>query len=144
MEAFCAMEANMMMVSFVLLVVASGLVIFFVREQFLGADFQHSLVGVWFSEQMNVRVLIYDVDSVFQGSVVWADSANNSILGTRVLENLKVGMFKKCKGSYIDPVSAKEFDVTLQLKNKSVLKVTTFHKNTHEVAFAQEWKLIRP
>lgn len=138
------MEANMMMVSFVLLVVAGGLIVFLVREQFLGADFQHNLVGVWFNEHMNVRVLIYDVDSVFQGSVVWADNMNNSILGTRVLENLRVGMFKKCKGSYIDPVSAKEFDVTLHLKNKSVLKITTFHKGTQNVAFAQEWKLMKP
>ena len=138
------MEANMMMVSFVLFVVAGGLIVFLVREQFLGADFQHNLVGVWFNERLNVRVLIYDVDSVFQGSIVWADNMNNSILGTRVLENLKVGMFKKCKGSYIDPVSAKEFDVTLQLKNKSVLKVTAFHKNTKDQAFIQEWKLIKP
>ena len=133
-----------MMVSFVLFVVAGGLIVFLVREQFLGADFQHNLVGVWFNERLNVRVLIYDVDSVFQGSIVWADNMNNSILGTRVLENLKVGMFKKCKGSYIDPVSAKEFDVTLQLKNKSVLKVTAFHKNTKDQAFIQEWKLIKP
>ncbi|MBX2896615.1 MAG: DUF2147 domain-containing protein [Cyclobacteriaceae bacterium] len=138
------MEANMMMVSFVLLVVAGGLIAFLVREQFLGADFQHNLVGVWFNESLNVRVLIYDVDSVFQGSIVWADNMNNSILGTRVLENLKVGMFKKCKGSYIDPVSAKEFDVTVQLKNKSLLKVTAFHKNTQDQAFVQEWKLMKP
>jgi hypothetical protein len=138
------MNANMMMVSFVLLVGAGGLIVFLVREQFLGADFQHNLVGVWFSEQMNVRVLIYDVDSVFQGSVVWADSMNNSILGTRVLENLRVGLFKKCKGSYIDPISAKEFDVMLQLKTKSILKVTAFNKENQSVAFAQEWKLMKP
>ena len=137
------MEANMVIVS-VVLVIAGGLIVFLVREQFQGADFQHNLVGVWLNEYMNVRLLIYDVDSIFQGSVVWADNMNNSILGTRVLENLRVGMFKKCKGSYIDPVSAKEFDVTLHLKNKTILKLTAFHKNTQDVAFAQEWKLIKP
>lgn len=133
----------MMVLSFVVLVITGGLIVFLVREQFLGADFQHNLVGVWLNEYINVRVLIYDVDSVFQGSVVWADNMNNSILGTRVLENIRVGMFKKCKGSYIDPVSTKEFDVTLHLKNKSVLKITAFHKNTQEVAFTQEWRLIK-
>lgn len=126
------------------LLVVGGLIIFLVREQFQGADLQHNLVGVWFNELLNVQVLIYDVDSIFQGSIVWADNMNSSILGTRVLENVRVGMFKKCKGSYVDPVSAKEFDVTLQLKSKSVLKVTTFHKNTQEQVFVQEWKLVKP
>lgn len=126
------------------LLVVGGLIMFLVREQFQGADLQHNLVGVWFNEHLNVQVLIYDVDSIFQGSIVWADNMNSSILGTRVLENVRVGMFKKCKGSYVDPVSAKEFDVTLQLKSKSVLKVTTFHKNTQEQVFVQEWKLIKP
>ncbi|QLH33854.1 MAG: DUF2147 domain-containing protein [Cyclobacteriaceae bacterium] len=137
------METNMMLVWLGLLVVG-GLIMFLVREQFQGADLQHNLVGVWFNEHLNVQVLIYDVDSIFQGSIVWADNMNSSILGTRVLENVRVGMFKKCKGYYIDPASAKEFDVTLQLKSKSVLKVTTFHKNTQDQVFVQEWKLIKP
>ncbi len=138
------MEGNMMMFSFVLiLVVAGGLILFIVREQFSDADFQHSLVGVWFNEHLNVRILMYDVDSVFQGSVVWADSLNNSILGTRVVENLRVGFFKICKGTYVDPVTSKEYDVKLQLKGKTVMKLTAFDKGTHNEAFSQEWKLLK-
>lgn len=133
-----------MMVSFVLiLVVAGGLILFIVREQFSDADFQHSLVGVWFNEHLNVRILMYDVDSVFQGSVVWADSLNNSILGVRVVENLRVGFFKICRGTYVDPVTSKEYDVKLQLKSKSIMKLTAFDKETHNEAFSQEWKLIK-
>ena len=133
-----------MMVSFVLiLVVAGGLILFIVREQFSDADFQHSLVGVWFNEHLNVRILMYDVDSVFQGSVVWADSLNNSILGVRVVENLRVGFFKICRGTYVDPVTSKEYDVKLQLKSKSIMKLTAFDKETHIEAFSQEWKLIK-
>ena len=61
-----------MMVAFVLvLIVVGGLVLFLIREQFSGADFQQSIVGVWFNEHLNIRILMYDVDSVFQGSVVW-------------------------------------------------------------------------
>ncbi|HEY6437037.1 MAG TPA: hypothetical protein VIY47_10640 [Ignavibacteriaceae bacterium] len=133
-----------MMVSFVLiLVVAGGLILFIVREQFSDADFQHSLVGVWFNEHLNVRILMYDVDSVFQGSVVWADSLNNSILGTRVVENLRVGFFKICRGTYVDPVTSKEYDVKLQLKGKTIMKLTAFDKETHTEAFSQEWKLLK-
>jgi hypothetical protein len=138
------MEGNMMMVSFVLiLIVAGGLILFIVREQFSDADFQHSLVGVWFNERLNVRILMYDVDSVFQASVVWADSLNNSILGTRVVENLRVGFFKICKGTYVDPVTSKEYDIKLQLKGKAIMKLTAFDKETHNEAFSQEWKLIK-
>jgi hypothetical protein len=138
------MEGNMMMVSFVLiLIVAGGLILFIVREQFSDADFQHSLVGVWFNERLNVRILMYDVDSVFQASVVWADSLNNSILGTRVVENLRVGFFKICKGTYVDPVTSKEYDIKLQLKGKTVMKLTAFDKETHNEAFSQEWKLLK-
>ena len=138
------MEVNMMMISFVLiLVVAGGLILFIVREQFSDADFQHSLVGVWFNEHLNVRILMYDVDSVFQASVVWADSLNNSILGTRVVENLRVGFFKICKGTYVDPLTSKEYDIKLQLKGKTVMKLTAFDKETHNEVFAQEWKLLK-
>jgi hypothetical protein len=138
------MEANMMMIAFVLvLIVVGGLILFLIREQFSGADFEHSIVGVWFNEHLNIRILMYDVDSVFQGSVVWADSLNHSILGTRVVENLKVGFFNICKGTYVDPVTAKEYDVRLQMKGKSTMKLTAFYKNTHDVAFAQEWKLLK-
>ncbi len=134
----------MMMISFVLiLVVAGGLILFIVREQFSDADFQHSLVGVWFNEHLNMRILMYDVDSVFQGSVVWADSLNNSILGTRVVENLRIGFFKICKGTYVDPVTSKEYDVKLQLKGKTIMKLTAFDKETHHEVFSQEWKLIK-
>lgn len=133
-----------MMVYFVLLIfLVGGLILFLIREQFSGADFEHSIVGVWFNEHLNVRILMYDVDSVFQGSVVWADSLNNSILGTRVVENLKVGFFNICKGTYVDPVTAKEYDVRLHLKGKNLMKLTAFHKGTQEVAFAQEWKLLK-
>jgi hypothetical protein len=138
------MEVNMMMISFVLiLVVAGGLILFIVREQFSDADFQHSLVGVWFNEHLNVRILMYDVDSVFQASVVWADSLNNSILGTRVVENLRVGFFKICKGTYVDPLTSKEYDIKLQLKGKTVMKLTAFDKETHNEVFSQEWKLLK-
>jgi len=138
------MEVNMMMVYFVLIMVlVGGLILFLIREQFSGADFEHSIVGVWFNEHLNVRILMYDVDSVFQGSVVWADSLNNSILGTRVVENLKVGFFNICKGTYLDPVTAKEYDVRLHLKGKSIMKLIVYHKGTHNVAFAQEWKLLK-
>jgi hypothetical protein len=138
------MEVNVMMVSLVLiLIVVGGLILFLILEQFSGADFEHSIVGVWFNEHLNVRILMYDIDSVFQGSVVWADSHNNSILGTRVVENLKVGLFNICKGSYVDPVSSKEYDVRLHLKGKSVMRLTCYHKGTNDVAFAQEWKLLK-
>jgi hypothetical protein len=100
-------------------------------------------VGVWFNERLNVRILMYDVDSVFQASVVWADSLNNSILGTRVVENLRVGFFKICKGTYVDPVTSKEYDIKLQLKGKAIMKLTAFDKETHNEAFSQEWKLIK-
>lgn len=134
----------MVLISFVLiLVVAGGLILFIVRKQFSDADFQHSLVGVWFNEHLNVRILMYDVDSVFQGSVVWADSLNNSILGTRVVENLRVGFFKICRGTYVDPITSKEYDVKLQLKEKTIMKLTAFDKVTHEEVFSQEWKLIK-
>ncbi|MBN8578095.1 MAG: DUF2147 domain-containing protein [Cytophagales bacterium] len=138
------MEANMMMIAFVLVMaVAGALIVFFLRDQFLGADFQHNLVGVWYSEQLQVRILIYDMDSIFQGSVVWAESMHNSILGTRVLENLRVGMFKKCRGSYIDPHTAKEYDALVQLKSKTTLKIVVYEKGTQTQVFVQEWKLVK-
>lgn len=137
------MKTEMMMAIVLILIIAGGLILFLIREQFSGADFQHSIVGVWFNEHLNIRILMYDVDSVFQGSVVWADNLNNSILGTRVVENLKVGFFNICKGTYVDPTTSKKYDVRLYLKGKSTMKLKAFHKGTQEVAFDQEWTLLK-
>jgi len=133
----------MLVLFFLIMIVAGGLIAFLIREQFSDADFQHSIVGVWFNERLNIRILMYDVDSVFQGSIVWADSLNNSILGTRVVKNLRIGFFKICKGTYVDPVTSKEYDVKLQLKGKTIMKLTAFDKVTHNKAFSQEWTLLK-
>jgi hypothetical protein len=137
------METEVMVSIVLILIVAGGLILFLIREQFSGADFQHSIVGVWFNEHLNIRILMYDVDSVFQGSVVWADNLNNSILGTRVVENLKVGFFNICKGTYVDPSTSEKYDLRLSLKGKSIMKLKAFHKGTQEVAFDQEWTLLK-
>lgn len=127
----------------VVFVLVGALIVFLIREQFSESAFQHSLVGVWFNENLNIRILLYDVDSVFQGSVVWAESQNNSILGQRIVENLKVGLFNKCKGTYVDPVTLRQYCVRLQLKGKTTMKMTAYERNSNQVAFVQEWKLLK-
>lgn len=139
-----SMEMKMSMVLIVMVVVlVGGLILFLIREQFSGADFEHNLVGIWFNENLNVRILMYDVDSVFQGSIVWADDQNNSILGLRVVENLKVGFFNVCKGTYVDPKTTEAYDVRLQLKGKAVMRLSAYNRHTHQLAFVQEWKLMK-
>lgn len=135
-----SMSVFLLVVGFVLV---GALVVFLIREQFSESAFEHSLVGVWFNENLNVRILLYDVDSVFQGSVVWAENQNNSILGQRVFENLRVGLFNKCKGVYVDPGTSRQYNVSVQLKGKNTLNMIAYESNSNEVAFVQEWKLLK-
>lgn len=98
------------------------------------------VAGIWLNESKNMRILLYDIDSEFQGSVVWANGADK-LLGFKVVENLKFGKSKKGKGKYSDPITGQQYDLFMQLKRKGSILIKAYLPNSESLAFSQEWKL---
>lgn len=95
--------------------------------------------GIWLNEAQNVRILLHEVDSVFQGSVIWANGTDR-LLGFKVVENLRFDRSKKGKGKYYDPITGKHYEINLSMKRKGLIQIKAYYPNSENLAFSQEWK----
>lgn len=95
--------------------------------------------GIWLNESQNMRILLHEVDSVFQGSVIWANGTDR-FLGFKVVENLKFDRSKNGKGKYADPITGKHYEIALNMKRKGLIQIKAYYPNSENLAFLQEWK----
>jgi hypothetical protein len=132
------MKTDVVWISLVVVAVTViGLVLLYYKlgSPTAGLDF----AGIWLNESMNIRILLYDVDSEFQGSVIWANGMDK-LLGFKVVENLKFDRSKKGRGKYSDPLTGQQYEIILSMKRKGLILVNAFHPNSNGLAFSQEWK----
>jgi len=132
------METDVVWISFVVVVVTViGLVLLFSK---LGSSTASlDFAGIWSNESMNIRILLYDIDSEFQGSVIWANGMDK-LLGFKVVENLRFDKSRKGRGKYSDPLTGQKYEIILSMKRKGLILLDAFHPNSTGVAFSQEWK----
>lgn len=132
------METNTLLISFV--VVALGvMVLVLLINKLESTPVSLDFGGIWLNEAQNIRILLHDVDSVFQGSVIWANGRDR-ILGFKVVENLRFDKSKKGKGKYADPLTGEQFEISLSMKRKGLILIKAYHPNSQDLAFSQEWK----
>jgi hypothetical protein len=132
------METNMLLISFVVVALGvMGLVLLINKLESTPASLDFG--GIWLNEALNIRILLHDVDSVFQGSVIWANGMDK-ILGFKVVENLRFDRSKKGKGKYSDPITGEQFEISLSMKRKGLIQIKAYHPNSQDLAFSQEWK----
>lgn len=118
------------------------LAVYYYRTKYAGYDFKYRVAGIWMNEALQIRVLIFDVNSTLHGSVIWTSEARSNLLGMRVLENLRMGSFRVCKGTYTDPITFKEYAVHARMKSRTSLKLYLSCKKSKQFLFHQDWKLV--
>jgi Uncharacterized protein conserved in bacteria (DUF2147) len=133
------METEVMLIAFIAIALgAIGLALLIYK---LGSTTMNmDIGGIWLNESMNIRILLHEVDSVFQGSVIWAGGVDR-ILGFKVVEDLKFDRSKNGKGRYSDPLTGQQYEINLRLKRKGLLSISAYHYDSNSLAFSQEWKL---
>lgn len=132
------METGVLLIALVVIVMGTlGLFLLIRRLETSPASVDFS--GIWLNESMNIRILLHEVDTVFQGSVIWANGLDR-LLGYKVVENLKFNSSKKGKGKYSDPLTGQQYEINLTLKRKGIIQISAYLPNSEEVAFSQEWK----
>ncbi len=132
------METNVVWISFVLIVLSVVGVVLIINR--FGST-QHSLdfAGIWQNEALNIRILLHDIDSEFQGSVIWANGMDK-LLGFKVVKHLKFNGSKKGKGTYSDPLTGQQFEINLTMKRKGLIQINAYHPHSENLVFSQEWK----
>ena len=132
------MGTNVLLISFVVVALGvMGLVLLVNKLESSPASLVFG--GIWLNESQNIRILLHDVDSVFQGSVIWANGMDK-LLGFKVVENLRFNRSKKGKGKYSDPITGKQYEINLSLKRKGLIQINAYYPNSEKLAFSQEWK----
>lgn len=90
------------------------------------------LTGLWVNESQTVRILLHQIDSIFQGEVVWVNSIKNNqqhVLGTKMIKELVLkNIVQGSTGIYIDPKSGEELPFRLWLHGKGKLKMAVINK----------------
>jgi hypothetical protein len=133
------METDVMLTAFIVIALGVvGLTILIYRLESTPINLE--IGGIWLNESMNIRILLHDVDSVFQGSVIWANGMDK-ILGFKVVENLRFDRSKKGKGKYSDPITGQQFEINMRLKRKGLISISAYHPDSESLVFSQEWKL---
>lgn len=132
------METDVMWISFVMVVMGViGLVVLINKLESSPASLVFG--GIWLNEKLNIRMLLHDIDSEFQGSVIWANGMDK-LLGFKMVMNLKFDRTKKGKGKYFDPLTGEQYEIKLKLKRKGIILLNAYHPNSNSLAFSQEWK----
>lgn len=90
------------------------------------------LTGLWVNESQTMRILLHQIDSIFQGEVVWVNSIKNNqqhMLGNKMIKELVLKkIVQGSTGIYIDPKSGEELPFRLWLHGKGKLKLAVINK----------------
>ncbi|MCB0487224.1 MAG: hypothetical protein KDC99_02045 [Cyclobacteriaceae bacterium] len=95
------------------------------------ADMESRLTGVWVNDAQTMRIIIHNVDSVFQGEIVWADSRHqgNQLLGATLIRDLVMKkLFQGSTGVYLDPFKGREMPFQMWWKGRKNIKFSLIDK----------------
>ena len=95
------------------------------------SDMESRLTGVWVNDSHTMRIIIHNVDSVFQGEIVWADSHHhvNQLLGATLIKDLVMRkLFQGSTGIYSDPFKGIEMPFQMWWKGRKSIKFSLIDK----------------
>ncbi len=135
------MNGNVMMYLMGFLLVGGVTLLFFWWRN-SAEELGSKITGIWENADNTIRVLIYEIDSIFLGEVVWTNVQNQRILGARILHSIELKRFKLGIGIYNCPFTNKQYQFQLKLVKKELLSL---HLHTQEgISIVKEqWRLIR-
>ena len=138
------METDSIVIYFLTIVTSAGIIIaLFFRFRYALSDLELKITGLWSNENNTMRILIYALESQFQGEVVWTKDIDEKILGSGIIRNMSLRYFSLGEGTYIDPITKNQFKFKLKLKNTGRLYLRLFEKSSHSLLKVEEWKQVR-
>jgi hypothetical protein len=138
---FKTMSGNVMMY-LVMFLLVGGLTLLFFWWRNSAEELGSKITGIWENADNTIRVLIYEIDSIFQGEVVWTNVQNQRVLGARILHSIELKNFKLGKGIYNCPFTHQQYQFQLKLVKNELLSL---HLHTREgiPVLKEQWRLIK-
>jgi uncharacterized protein (DUF2147 family) len=137
------MKTDAVLIYFLAAVVTVGVIVALLfRFRYAVSDLESKITGIWANEDNTMRILIYGLESQFQGEVVWTKDIDEKILGSGIIRNLNLRSFKWGEGTYIDPFTKDQFNIRLKLKKAGSLTLQLFEKSGHSLMKVEEWKQV--
>jgi hypothetical protein len=133
-----------MIVILALTLVAIGMIVFLVVNLLNSHEKLGSRIsGIWTNSDQSIRIMIYDIDSIFKAEIVWATNGKENLLGMPILSDLRLRSFNSAEGFYLCPFSQKKY--SLKLKPASA-KALVFHlrdEDANKTLHAQKWYQVK-
>lgn len=131
-----------MLAILVMTLVAIGTVAFLIFY-FLKAhgNLASKISGIWANSDHTVRIMIYDIDSVFQAEIIWAARGWEELLGKQIFKNFKFRHFSRGEGTYLCPFTKKQY--TIKLKSASETLKFYLQDSDLNTPLTQEWLPVR-
>jgi hypothetical protein len=151
LNGFCIHQATQnsllmdtLMIYFLVVIISTGiLVALFLRFRYAEANFESKIIGIWTNESNTMRVLIYGINSHYQGDVIWTRNMEEKVLGLGVIRNMIVKYSSFGEGLYVDPLTRHQFKLRLKLKNKEELQIQLYDKFDQHVKKELAWHLVK-
>ncbi len=123
-------------------IVIGGLTLLFYWWKNSAEELGSKITGIWENADHTIRVLIYEIDSIFQGEVIWTNVQNQRVLGARILHSIELKNFKWGIGIYNCPFTHQQYQFQLKLVKKELLSL---HLHTQEgiSVLKEQWRLIK-
>jgi len=132
------------LVSALIGVVSVSLLIYKFRQRLV--NMEAKLVGIWTNESKSLRILFHEIDSVFQGKVIWVDAnhSDKGLLGFTIVRDLVLrNFFQGSSGVYTDPFNREEMLFQLWFKGSSSLKLAVISSLDGRVLREENWRKIQ-
>jgi hypothetical protein len=105
--------------------------------------------GVWENDAQTIQVLIHNNGPMVRGHVVWASEDDQQekgkLVGSLIIKEVVLKSFWRwSNGTYIDPVTHKEFPLRIRMRSDKSLSIHFFENTGGEVLMKEEWQLINP
>lgn len=81
------------------------------------------IAGIWTNPDQSMRIVIYDVDSVFRAEIVWVKEGLDKLLGKAILKNLKLVSRYGGEGTYLCPFTNRVMNVKLIMTSAGTMKL---------------------
>lgn len=129
-----------MVAAFAIVVGVTAVVVMLMNSS---ARMKTKLEGMWINESNSIRILFHDIDSVFQGNIIWVNEIQQSqILGFNLIRGLMMKSFgQRSTGIYVDPVTRSESPFQLWFQGEGQMKMVLLDKvnGRHEVLREEKW-----
>ena len=97
--------------------------------------------GIWTNPDQTIRIVLYEVNSIFQAEIIWAGEGLEKLMGKSIVKDLRLSSYNKGEGVYLCPFTQKAFLLRLQMFDDGILKFQ-FKSRNGKVSRSEKWKQV--